>query len=180
MNGRPFASSDEADSTPVDRDQKAEPPDDSLVSGNDRAHLDTPLRPSSARSRRPANGNGKPAHCRNAVVVGRAFESAKRQSPNYDAKSSPWPPSASNKPATHRRPWHTTVSILLLSLVGLSLLGTILHSLSTRQLDHKGCRMSYMRPSYVRYSDFDTEHTRFATKYSLYLYREQGDNNEMV
>lgn len=40
--------------------------------------------------------------------------------------------------------------------------------------------MSYMRPSYVKYSDFDTEHTRFATKYSLYLYREQGDNNEKV
>lgn len=34
--------------------------------------------------------------------------------------------------------------------------------------------MSYMRPSYVRFSEFDTEHTRFATKYSLYLYREQG------
>lgn len=34
--------------------------------------------------------------------------------------------------------------------------------------------MSYMRPSYARLNDFDTEHTRFASKYSLYLYREQG------
>lgn len=34
--------------------------------------------------------------------------------------------------------------------------------------------MSYMRPSYTRFAEFDTEHTRFATKYSLYLYREQG------
>ena len=32
--------------------------------------------------------------------------------------------------------------------------------------------MSYMRTSFLRFSDFDTEHTRFATKYSLYLYRE--------
>jgi len=34
--------------------------------------------------------------------------------------------------------------------------------------------MSYMRPAYARLDDFDTEHTRFASKYSLYLYREQG------
>lgn len=34
--------------------------------------------------------------------------------------------------------------------------------------------MSYMRPYFAKYSDFDTEHTRFATKYSLYLYREGG------
>lgn len=38
--------------------------------------------------------------------------------------------------------------------------------------------MSYMRPSYVHFSEFDTEHTRFATKYSLYLYREQGVDEE--
>ena len=34
--------------------------------------------------------------------------------------------------------------------------------------------MSYMRPAFTRFSDFDTEHTRFASKYSLYLYREGG------
>lgn len=180
MNDRPFASPDEADNTPVDRDRKAEPPDNGLVSANGRAHRDVPCRPSSARSRRPANGNGKPSHYRNGVVVDRVFESAKRQSPNHDAKSSPCPHPALNKTMAHRTPWYTTISVLLLSLVGLSLLGTILHSLSTRQLDPKGCRMSYMRPSYVKYSGFDTEHTRFATKYSLYLYREQGDNNEKV
>jgi hypothetical protein len=32
--------------------------------------------------------------------------------------------------------------------------------------------MSYMRPSFAKLSDFDTEHTRFASKYSVYLYRE--------
>jgi pimeloyl-ACP methyl ester carboxylesterase len=31
-----------------------------------------------------------------------------------------------------------------------------------------------MRPAFTRFSDFDTEHTRFASKYSLYLYREAG------
>ncbi|KAJ8124976.1 hypothetical protein O1611_g8665 [Lasiodiplodia mahajangana] len=37
--------------------------------------------------------------------------------------------------------------------------------------------MSWMSPSFVHFSDFDTEHTRFASKYSLYLYREQGIDN---
>ena len=34
--------------------------------------------------------------------------------------------------------------------------------------------MSYMRAMFAPFSDFDTEHTRFASKYSLYLYREGG------
>jgi len=33
--------------------------------------------------------------------------------------------------------------------------------------------MSYMRPSFAKLKDFDTEHTRFASKYSVYLYREE-------
>lgn len=38
--------------------------------------------------------------------------------------------------------------------------------------------MSYMSPRYIHLSDFDTEHTRFASKYSLYLYREGGVNED--
>ena len=34
--------------------------------------------------------------------------------------------------------------------------------------------MSTMAPTYIKLSGFDTEHSRFATKYSLYLYREEG------
>lgn len=34
--------------------------------------------------------------------------------------------------------------------------------------------MYYSKPIYTRFADFDTEHTRFASKYSLYLYREGG------
>jgi glycosylphosphatidylinositol deacylase len=34
--------------------------------------------------------------------------------------------------------------------------------------------MSYMASSFVQFPDFDTEHTRFATKYSLHMYRELG------
>lgn len=34
--------------------------------------------------------------------------------------------------------------------------------------------MCWSRPIYIKFSDFDTEHTRFASKYNLYLYREGG------
>lgn len=41
--------------------------------------------------------------------------------------------------------------------------------------------MSFMAPMYAKLSGFDTEHTRFASKYSLYLYREGGvDEDTMV
>ena len=79
-----------------------------------------------------------------------------------------------------RSPWAITLLTLSASILGAVLLGLILKSLVTRQfeMDPKGCRMSYMRPSYAHLSEFDTEHTRFASKYSLYLYREQGVDDE--
>jgi glycosylphosphatidylinositol deacylase len=74
----------------------------------------------------------------------------------------------------HRNTRSFPVLVFLSSILGLALLFAILRGLVVRPPDPKGCRMSYMRPSYVYFSEFDTEHTRFATKYSLYLYREQG------
>jgi len=53
-------------------------------------------------------------------------------------------------------------------------LGAVVHSFFSQQLDEKGCNMSYMQPAYAKLEDFDTEHTRFASKYSVYLYREVG------
>jgi glycosylphosphatidylinositol deacylase len=70
------------------------------------------------------------------------------------------------------RVWTCTWSTMAATVLGLTLLLVMAQSFLTRQLDTKGCEMSYMRPSYVRMDNFDTEHTRFATKYSLYLYRE--------
>ncbi|KAK3318624.1 GPI inositol-deacylase [Apodospora peruviana] len=78
-----------------------------------------------------------------------------------------------------RSPWAVTCLTLLVSVVGIGFLAAVINSSATRQLDPKGCRMSYMRPSYARLHDFDTEHTRFASKYSLYLYREQGIDNDV-
>lgn len=74
--------------------------------------------------------------------------------------------------------WSMSIFSLLFAFVGIALLLAIFASLALRELDPKGCRMSYMRPSYIRFAEFDTEHTRFATKYSLYLYREQGMDDE--
>ena len=42
------------------------------------------------------------------------------------------------------------------------------------QVDPQGCKTPGMRPTYVKLVGFDSEHTRFASKYSMYLYRERG------
>ncbi|EPQ65453.1 Bgt-102 [Blumeria graminis f. sp. tritici] len=84
-----------------------------------------------------------------------------------------------------RSRYQTLRSISLLTFIttvaAISSLASIIYSFSTRQVEGKGCRMSYMRPSFIKFSDFDTEHTRFASKYSLYLYREGGvDENNKI
>ena len=71
-----------------------------------------------------------------------------------------------------RSPWRTSLLTLITTLVSALLLTTIVRSFLGRQLDPKGCKMCYMFQGYAKLSDFDTEHTRFASKYSLYLYRE--------
>lgn len=40
--------------------------------------------------------------------------------------------------------------------------------------DVSSCKAVYMYPSYARIKSFDESHTKFASKYSLYIYREQG------
>jgi glycosylphosphatidylinositol deacylase len=73
-----------------------------------------------------------------------------------------------------RNPWACSPYTLVTTLAAFAAMFLMAQSFLTRQSDVKGCGMSYMRPMYSRYTDFDTEHTRFASKYSLYLYREGG------
>jgi glycosylphosphatidylinositol deacylase len=73
-----------------------------------------------------------------------------------------------------RNPWACSPYTLVTTLAAFAVMFLMAQSFLTRQLDVKGCGMSYMRPMYSRYNDFDTEHTRFASKYSLFLYREGG------
>lgn len=70
--------------------------------------------------------------------------------------------------------WACSPSTIVVTLLGLGLLVLMAQSFLTRQMDSKGCVMSYMRPAYLKFDDFDTEHTRFANKYTLFLYREGG------
>ena len=71
-----------------------------------------------------------------------------------------------------RSPW--ACSFLTIGATALSavFLLFIVHAFLTRQLDPKGCDMCWSRSIYIKFSDFDTEHTRFASKYNLYLHRE--------
>ncbi|KAK5141430.1 GPI inositol deacylase, partial [Oleoguttula sp. CCFEE 6159] len=80
----------------------------------------------------------------------------------------------SRRRARLRSPWACSPLTLATTIFSAVLLLTIVRSFLTRQLDPKGCEMSYMRAAFAKFSDFDTEHTRFASKYSLYLYREGG------
>lgn len=68
--------------------------------------------------------------------------------------------------------WAYSLYTIVTTILGFGLLVLMVQSFMARQLDTKGCEMCYMRPAYAKMSDFDTEHTRFAGKYSLYFYRE--------
>lgn len=77
-------------------------------------------------------------------------------------------------------PWASSIYTLVTTAFGFAALFLMVQSFLTKQLDVKGCDMSYMRPMYSKFDDFDTEHTRFASKYSLYLYREWGIDEEFT
>jgi glycosylphosphatidylinositol deacylase len=79
-----------------------------------------------------------------------------------------------------RNPWACSVYTLVTTALGFTALFLMVQSFLTKQLDVKGCEMVYMRPMYSKFDDFDTEHTRFASKYSLYLYREWGIDEEFT
>ncbi|KAI1613003.1 glycosylphosphatidylinositol deacylase [Exophiala viscosa] len=71
-------------------------------------------------------------------------------------------------------PWTWRPLTLITTALALLSLSIIVRSSLKLQLDPQGCVMSMMTPTYIKLSGFDTEHSRFATKYSLYLYREEG------
>ncbi|KAL8765223.1 MAG: hypothetical protein Q9209_007616 [Squamulea sp. 1 TL-2023] len=73
-----------------------------------------------------------------------------------------------------RSPWSCSLLTFTVTCSALLFMLYILHSFSTQQLDSKGCDMYYTRSMFYNFADFDTEHTRFASKYSLHLYREIG------
>lgn len=77
------------------------------------------------------------------------------------------------RPST-RSPWSCSLLTLSATLLAIITLLAIVHSFVARQLDTKGCEMYWSRSIFFKFDDFDTEHTRFASKYSLYIHREGG------
>ena len=73
-----------------------------------------------------------------------------------------------------KSPWACSVPLLAATGMAFILMLIIIHAFVTRQLDPKGCGMCWSRPIYFHFKDFDTEHTRFASKYSLYMIKEGG------
>ena len=87
-------------------------------------------------------------------------------------------PHSQRRRARLRSPWACSMLTFLTTILAGALAALIARSFLTRQLDPKGAAMSYMRPAFVGFPEFDTEHTRFASKYSLYLYRESGIDDD--
>ncbi|XHF99871.1 GPI inositol deacylase [Aspergillus wentii] len=73
-----------------------------------------------------------------------------------------------------RSPWLCSILTVLTTLIASFFLLSIIRSFSARQVGGDGCGIPVMSPTFIRMVGFDTEHTRFASKYNLYLYREQG------
>ncbi|ORX48560.1 PGAP1-domain-containing protein [Hesseltinella vesiculosa] len=66
------------------------------------------------------------------------------------------------------------LALLIIVLLAVSIVAVILDSFFHYQKDQSTCQESYMRPVFLKQDGFDSEMTRFAGKYSLYLYREKG------
>ncbi|KAK7715012.1 GPI inositol deacylase [Diaporthe eres] len=148
------------------------------------------LRSHSARSRRSGNfSSWKPAAAQNGAAMEKVPlalpiepSAVPVMAPKSDEDSEgvdKSPDSKGPRRLRSRSPWALGLLTLLVSIIGLGFLVAILNSSATRCLDVKGCIMSYMRPAYVKLNDFDTEHTRFGGKYSLYFYRELEVDEEV-
>ena len=69
--------------------------------------------------------------------------------------------------------------LLVVAVVGIvlaHLMGYLYFRAAGADADSPGCRQVYMSPAYARLDAFDELHTALASKYSLYLYREQDQD----
>ncbi|KAK1237843.1 hypothetical protein MKX07_003679 [Trichoderma sp. CBMAI-0711] len=152
------------------QDPDAEPED--RLNGLVSRHSSTLDRQLSGLYSNPNQANGHQQHPPSHAAIA-SFSPLSLPTPSPSMTTTKQPPSAASG-ARGRGLWFLSILCFLVATAGVGLLIAIFRSLTTRQIEPKGCRMSYMRPSYIHFSEFDTEHTRFASKYSLYLYREQG------
>ena len=71
-----------------------------------------------------------------------------------------------------RGPWSSSLLTLAVTALAGIIAFAMIQAFLSRQLDPKGCDIPWTRPTYIEFKDFDTEHTRFATKYHLYMLRD--------
>lgn len=112
----------------------------------------------------------------NGSAIPRSQESLKKPwSLGLDHNMSKMPDSRGRWRSRMQSPWSCSLLTVSTTFLSIFLVSSIIHSFLTRQVDSKGCDMCYTREMiYFEFVDFDTEHTRFASKYSLHLIREQG------
>lgn len=73
-----------------------------------------------------------------------------------------------------RSPWSCSILTALTTFFAVVFLFFTVRSFAGRQVGGNGCGVPMMSPTFIRMLEFDTEHTRFASKYNLFLYREEG------
>ncbi|KAL8762203.1 MAG: hypothetical protein Q9184_001761 [Pyrenodesmia sp. 2 TL-2023] len=169
-------------SSSADEDNEGSPPDPSDVDQDKRKKTFTTAkydltRHSDTLDRRKIEKALAPAQSTSNTWIspGKALSSLKKLDP-----STPEPAGDKMQETRARRrlcmrsPWSCSLLTLTAAVSAFLFLLFIFHSFTTRQLDSKGCEMYYTRSMFFNFADFDTEHTRFASKYSLHLYREVG------
>ncbi|KAH7327870.1 PGAP1-like protein-domain-containing protein [Stachybotrys elegans] len=166
MKRRPSASTDDGAET------SSQSPDSSLEPDPD---LDLRSRSSPAANRIPTKAGWRPPNGCNGLPSAPGITATNATMPEpLTASPAKVALTTSTQSRGRRSAWSLPIFVFLASALGIAILFSIVQSAVSHEIDPKGCRMSYMRPTYRRFAEFDTEHTRFASKYSLYLYREQG------
>lgn len=95
--------------------------------------------------------------------------------------TTPIPSSPTFPPLSLPRARHYGCSLLtiVITIIAVSGLAAIMDSFVRFQQEPGTCVMSWMNPSYVPMTGFDSSFTRLAAKYSLYLYREGGVDRDV-
>ncbi|KAJ5760029.1 hypothetical protein N7520_007185 [Penicillium odoratum] len=86
----------------------------------------------------------------------------------------PSPEGRRARQSRQRSPWSSSILTVCTTFVAVAFLLSILRSFTGRHTGGDGCGVPMMSPTFIRMVEFDTEHTRFASKYNLFLYREEG------
>ncbi|KAJ5536768.1 hypothetical protein N7513_009954 [Penicillium frequentans] len=86
----------------------------------------------------------------------------------------PSPEGRRARQSRQRSPWSSSILTVCTTFVAIAFLLSIVRSFVGRHTGGDGCGVPMMSPTFIRMVEFDTEHTRFASKYNLFLYREEG------